>query len=58
MICVGTPVSRIDGPAKVTGRAKYAADNIFPSMLHAVLVRSTSRRNGSRSRKAAGELSL
>lgn len=41
MIIVGTPVSRIDGPAKVTGRAKYAADNSFPSMLHAVLVCST-----------------
>src|ERR1700730_1780624 len=41
MIAVGTPVSRIDGPAKVTGRAKYAADNSFPSMLHAVLVCST-----------------
>jgi xanthine dehydrogenase YagR molybdenum-binding subunit len=41
MISVGAPVNRIDGLVKVTGRAKYAADNIFPSMLHAVLVRST-----------------
>ncbi|CCJ08895.1 xanthine dehydrogenase family protein molybdopterin-binding subunit [Methylocystis sp. SC2] len=24
--CIGKPVSRIDGPAKVTGRAKYAAE--------------------------------
>jgi xanthine dehydrogenase YagR molybdenum-binding subunit len=41
MNSVGAPVSRIDGPVKVTGQAKYAADNAFPSMLHAVLVRST-----------------
>src|SRR5258708_19432376 len=41
MVAVGDPVSRIDGPGQVTGRAKYAADNSFPSMLHAVLVCST-----------------
>lgn len=36
---VGMSVSRIDGPLKVTGRAKYAAEHFAPGMLfgHAVL---------------------
>jgi xanthine dehydrogenase YagR molybdenum-binding subunit len=34
----GQPLSRIEGAAKVTGRAKYAADNYPAGMLHAVLV--------------------
>jgi xanthine dehydrogenase YagR molybdenum-binding subunit len=38
---VGTPVSRVDGPLKVTGAARYAADNPVPDFLHAVLVCST-----------------
>jgi xanthine dehydrogenase YagR molybdenum-binding subunit len=46
---VGSPVSRIDGEAKVTGRAKYAADNFLPSMLHAVLIRSTAASGSVRS---------
>jgi xanthine dehydrogenase YagR molybdenum-binding subunit len=35
---IGAPLPRIEGAIKVTGRAKYAADNYFPRMLHAVLV--------------------
>ncbi len=38
---VGRPMSRIDGFAKVTGRARYAADQPVRGVLHAVLVTST-----------------
>jgi xanthine dehydrogenase YagR molybdenum-binding subunit len=38
---VGAPVDRIDGRAKVTGAAPYAADTAIDSPLHAVLVQST-----------------
>jgi xanthine dehydrogenase YagR molybdenum-binding subunit len=37
---VGTPVPRIDGAEKVTGRAQYAFDIRLPGMLYAVEVRS------------------
>ncbi|MET0134424.1 MAG: xanthine dehydrogenase family protein molybdopterin-binding subunit [Kibdelosporangium sp.] len=33
--------SRLDGPPKVTGRAKYGADNTFPGMVHGYVVVST-----------------
>ncbi|ONI82888.1 carbon monoxide dehydrogenase [Actinosynnema sp. ALI-1.44] len=33
--------SRIDGPLKVTGQAKYGADNLFPDTLHGYIVLST-----------------
>jgi xanthine dehydrogenase YagR molybdenum-binding subunit len=32
---------RVDGPLKVTGRAKYGADNNFPGMVHGYVVLST-----------------
>jgi xanthine dehydrogenase YagR molybdenum-binding subunit len=35
---IGDPIPRPDGPAKVTGRAKYAADHSVPGVLHAVYV--------------------
>jgi xanthine dehydrogenase YagR molybdenum-binding subunit len=35
---VGRPMSRADGPAKVTGQARYAADTPLRGMAHAVLV--------------------
>ena len=37
---VGQKVPRIEGPEKVTGRARYCFDVQLPRMLHAVLVRS------------------
>jgi xanthine dehydrogenase YagR molybdenum-binding subunit len=37
----GQPVTRVDGPLKVTGKARYAADNPIPNLLYAVLVCST-----------------
>jgi len=33
--------SRLDGPVKVTGRAKYGADNNFPGMVYGYVVVST-----------------
>ncbi|WP_088348759.1 MULTISPECIES: xanthine dehydrogenase family protein molybdopterin-binding subunit [Rhodomicrobium] len=38
---IGTPTSRIDGHAKVTGAAKYAAEFNAPGLAHASLVTST-----------------
>jgi xanthine dehydrogenase YagR molybdenum-binding subunit len=38
---VGRPLLRVDGPLKVTGRARYAVDVSLDGMAHAVLVRST-----------------
>jgi CO/xanthine dehydrogenase Mo-binding subunit len=40
MPSVGHPVRRLDAFAKVTGRAKYAADLEFSRMLHAKVVRT------------------
>ncbi|SDB70190.1 xanthine dehydrogenase family protein molybdopterin-binding subunit [Belnapia rosea] len=37
---IGQPLTRRDGMLKVTGQARYAADNHPPGMLHAVLVAS------------------
>lgn len=37
----GQPVSRVDGPLKVTGKASYAADNQIPGLLYAAPVCST-----------------
>ncbi|OBJ49275.1 xanthine dehydrogenase family protein molybdopterin-binding subunit [Mycobacterium sp. 1423905.2] len=40
-ITSGQPITRVDGPVKVTGSAPYAADNQIPGLVHAVLVCST-----------------
>ena len=37
---LGTPVKRLDGPDKVTGRAKYTFDINRPGMLYGRIVRS------------------
>ncbi|MBV9515419.1 MAG: xanthine dehydrogenase family protein molybdopterin-binding subunit [Mycobacteriaceae bacterium] len=37
----GQPVTRVDGPLKVTGKATYAADNQIPGLLYGALVCST-----------------
>src|SRR5262245_34962065 len=37
---IGTKVSRIDGGAKATGRARYSFDINRPGMLHAAILRS------------------
>ncbi|MBO1113184.1 xanthine dehydrogenase family protein molybdopterin-binding subunit [Bordetella petrii] len=38
---IGQPSPRIDGPAKVSGAARYTADFMLPGMLHAVPVCAT-----------------
>jgi xanthine dehydrogenase YagR molybdenum-binding subunit len=38
---IGTPTSRIDGRAKVTGAAKYAGEFQAPNLAHAAVVTST-----------------
>jgi xanthine dehydrogenase YagR molybdenum-binding subunit len=38
---IGTPTSRVDGPAKVTGQAKYAADFNVPGLLYGAVATST-----------------
>src|SRR5690348_4949369 len=38
---LGVPIARIDGRAKVTGRAKYAAEYNVPGVAHGVIVSST-----------------
>src|ERR1700749_4914327 len=38
---IGTPVTRIDGPLKVTGEAPFAAEVAFDEMLYAAVAFST-----------------
>jgi xanthine dehydrogenase YagR molybdenum-binding subunit len=38
---IGQPVNRVDGPRKVTGHARYAAEFHLPDMAHGVMVLST-----------------
>jgi xanthine dehydrogenase YagR molybdenum-binding subunit len=38
---IGRPVNRVDGPRKVTGEARYAAEFDVPDLLYAALVLST-----------------
>ena len=38
---IGQPISRVDGPAKVTGSATYAAEFKVPGLAHAAMVLST-----------------
>ena len=37
---IGKPVSRVEGPAKVTGQAKYAAEFNVPGLAHGFVVSS------------------
>jgi xanthine dehydrogenase YagR molybdenum-binding subunit len=41
MTAIGDPITRIDGKAKVTGEAKYAAEWSIPNVATAVIVTST-----------------
>lgn len=41
MNTIGLPLSRIDGKAKVTGKATYTAEFRLPAMVYAVMVQST-----------------
>ena len=48
MTAIGDPIIRVDGRAKVTGAAKYAAEFELPHTAQAVMVTSTVA-NGSHS---------
>ena len=39
-VAIGKPVGRVEGEAKVTGTARYAADVVLPGMLWAKCLRS------------------
>src|SRR5437016_6942874 len=41
IVSIGDPLARVDGSAKVSGRATYAAENRLPGLLYASLVTST-----------------
>ena len=41
MTAIGDPIIRLDGPAKVTGKAKYAAEFAVPNIAYAVMITST-----------------
>jgi xanthine dehydrogenase YagR molybdenum-binding subunit len=41
MTAVGTPVTRVDGPAKVTGAARYSAELSLPGMTYLAVVGAT-----------------
>ena len=41
MSVVTQPIDRTDGPLKVSGQARYAAEFQLPQLAHAVLVQST-----------------
>ena len=61
---IGQPISRVDGRAKVTGGAKYAAEYRVPNLVYGYVVASTRgegnnrahriRRRAKDSRRAAG----
>ncbi|MDX3458544.1 xanthine dehydrogenase family protein molybdopterin-binding subunit [Streptomyces sp. ME02-8801-2C] len=41
MTTIGQPLDRVDGNAKTTGAAKFAAEHSYPGLTHAVLVHAT-----------------
>ena len=41
---LGKPISRVDGPAKVTGEAKYAAEYNLPGLPYDVIFSSAKAR--------------
>ena len=55
---LGTPVSRVDGPAKVTGAAKYAAEFGAPGLAHGHVVSATIPRGRIRTIDASAALGV
>jgi xanthine dehydrogenase YagR molybdenum-binding subunit len=55
---VGAPAERRDGPAKVTGRARYAAEHAFPDRAHAWPVTASVARGRIRALDASAALAL
>src|SRR4030095_16042146 len=54
----GQPLNRVDGPAKVTGRAKYAAEYNVPNLAYGVVVSSAIAKGRIRHIDATAALSL
>ena len=55
---IGQPISRVDGPAKVTGAAKYAAEHNIPNLAYGCVVSSAVARGRITRIDAAAALSL
>jgi xanthine dehydrogenase YagR molybdenum-binding subunit len=55
---LGTPLPRQDGPAKVTGAARYAADHFAKDMLYGVVVGAPAPAGRLRALDAAGALEI
>lgn len=55
---LGTPVSRVDGPAKVTGAAKYAAEFDAPGLAYGYVVSSAITRGRIRNIDASAALAV
>jgi xanthine dehydrogenase YagR molybdenum-binding subunit len=55
---IGQPISRVDGPAKVTGQAKYAGEYNIPNLAYGVAVSSAIAKGRIRKIDATKALSL
>jgi xanthine dehydrogenase YagR molybdenum-binding subunit len=55
---IGAPRSRIDGPAKVTGAARYAAEHTAPDLAYGIVVSGAIARGRIRSVDAAAALAV
>src|SRR5947207_2553719 len=55
---IGHPLNRVDGPAKVTGRAKYAAEYNVPNLAYGVVVSSAIAKGKIKSIDASQALKL
>ena len=55
---VGTPISRIDGPAKVTGKAKYAGEFEVEGLAYGFVVEATITKGRIRRMDAAAALKV
>jgi xanthine dehydrogenase YagR molybdenum-binding subunit len=58
MSLIGKPVSRVDGPLKVTGAAKYAAEFTAPGLLHGYVISSAITKGKIKSIDARAALAL
>ena len=58
MSSIGQAINRTDGPLKVTGAARYAADHALPRLAHAVQVQSTIAHGTISSIDSAGAMSM
>ena len=58
MSYLGRPTSRVDGPDKVTGRAKYAAEHNVPDLAHGVVVAASIARGRIKRIDAGGALAV